>query len=312
MRRAVILVLAMAALIASGGSADSALRGIDRERIAADLPVIDGSTSTRPLRMLIVCEILDVSCAWQELFDGSRRVLPALNVSIEPFDAAVPTSGTHGSYVALAEGRADLILTARTPSDDEVRLAASNGVEFKITPIALDAFVFLVNAANPVEGLDLGQVRDIFSGAITDWAEVGGDARPIQPYQRNETSGSQVLMERLVMAGTPMIDAPDLMLMSMMGPFDAISGDPHGIGYSVYYFATHMLATDEIRLLGIEGSEPDSTSIAAGEYPLVTEVYAVLPSGTPQDSAARMLRDRLTTDAGRSVIEVSGYVPLPS
>ena len=114
------------------------------------------------------------------------------------------------------------------------------------------------------------------------------------------------------MTGTPMIDAPDLMLLTMMAPFDAISHDPDGIGYSVYYFATHMLATDEIRLLGIEGSEPDSTSIAAGEYPLVTEVYAVLPSGTPQDSAARMLRDRLTTDAGRSVIEVSGYVPLPS
>lgn len=312
MRRAIIVAVAMVALVASGVSAAAAQEGIDRERIAADLPVIDGSTSTRPLRMLIVCEILDVACDWQELFDGSRRVLPPLNVSIEPFDAAAPTSGTHGSYVALAEGRADLILTARMPTDAEVGLAASSGVEFDITPIALDAFVFLVNASNPVQGLDLDQVRDIFAGNLTVWAEVGGSARPIQPYQRNETSGSQVLMERLVMRGTPMIDAPDLMLMSMMAPFDAISRDPEGIGYSVYYYATHMLATDEIDLLAIDGSEPDPITIAAGDYPLVTEVYAVLPSGSPKDSTPRILRDWLLTDAGRSIIEGSGYVPMPS
>ena len=312
MSRAVILAAIMAALVALSSGAGATTRGIDMERIAADLPVIDGSTSTRPLRTLIVCEILDVTCDWQELFDGSRRLLPPLDAPMELFDTAVPSSGTHGSYVALAEGDADLIVAARMPTDDEVGLAGSNGVEFEIAPIALDAFVFLVNAANPVEGLGLGEVRDIFSGAITDWAEVGGDARPIQPYQRNETSGSQVLMERLVMRGTPMVDAPDLMLMSMAAPFDAISSDPDGMGYSVYYYAIHMLATDAISLLGIEGSEPGPTTITSGEYPLVTEVYAVLPSGTPQDDTARLLRDWLVTGAGRSVIEESGYVPLPS
>jgi phosphate transport system substrate-binding protein len=309
MSRAVILALAMAGLVVTGACADSATPDIDGERIAADLPVLDGSTSTRPLRMFIVCAVLDAPCEWVEWLDGSRAVVPAEGSSV---DVSIPSSGTHGSYVALAEGRADLILTARLPSDDEVQLAASNGVTFDIAPIALDAFVFLVNASNPVKGLDLEQVRGIFTGTIRDWSGVGGADRPIQPYQRNETSGSQVLMERLVMRGTPMVDARDMMLPTMMAPFDAISRDPDGIGYSVYYFATQMLANDEIDLLALDGSAPDPTSIASGEYPLVTEVYAVLPSGSARDSTARMLRDLLVTDAGQTIIERSGYVPLPS
>ena len=284
---------------------------VDTSSIAADLPVVDGSTSTRPLRMFIVCAILEVSCAWQEGFDGSRMVLPVAGTSFEPFDISVPSSGTHGSYVALAEGRADLILTARPPTDDEVQIAKSHGIELEIIPVGFDAFVFLVNATNPVAGLDLDQVRGIFSGAISNWAGVGGDDRPIQPYQRNETSGSQVLMKTLVMEGTPMIDAPNMMLPSMMAPFDAISQDPDGIGYSVYYFATNMLAADQVRLLRIEDAEPNPETIGSGEYPLVTEVSAVLRSGLPADSPARMLRDWLTTDAGRSVIEESGYVLSP-
>jgi phosphate transport system substrate-binding protein len=309
MKLTALLLAAVLATTLTGCSDGGAVGAtVDTAPIVADLPVIDGSSSTLPLRMFIVCELLGTSCGWETTIDGSRRVLPEQEASYERFRAAVESSGTHGSYVALAEGRADLILTARAPTDEERELGRSAGVEFDISTIALDGFVFLVNAANPVESLTLDQVRGIFSGAITNWAQVGGEDRPIQPYQRNETSGSQVLMEKLVMRGLSMVDAPNLMLPSMMAPFDAISRDADGIGYSVYYYATHILLNDDIRLLRIDGIEPTTATIRSGEYPLTSEVYAVLPASARVDEASRLLRDWLATDAGRDTIDASGYV----
>ena len=53
--------------------------------------------------------------------------------------------GTHSAYLNLINGEADLILVARSPSMEELELAQLSGVEFDIRPVALDAFVFIVN-----------------------------------------------------------------------------------------------------------------------------------------------------------------------
>lgn len=306
--RATVLAALMLLAATACANNEAEVEAVATDAIVADLPVIDGSSSTLPLRMFIMCELLDTTCEWHTHPDGTRRVLPQRETSLEPFNAAVKSSGTHGSYVALAEAGADLVVTARRPTDQELELGRDAGVEFEQSAIALDGFVFLVNAANPVDSLTLDQIRGVFSGEITNWADVGGDDRPIQPYQRNETSGSQVLMEALVMDGLAMVEAPNMMLPSMMAPFDAISRDTDGIGYSVFYYATNILLNDEIKLIRVDGVEPSSDTIQSGEYPLVSEVYAVLPASAARDDGARLLHDWLETDHGRNTIEASGYV----
>lgn len=302
-------VMAIFVLVAACADRGDGIALVEPPAIGPELPALDGSTSTLPLRTLLVCVIVQEPCEWNTS-TATRTIVPATGGSREPFRRVVCSSGTHGSYVALANGEADLILTARVPNDEELELASAAGFAYDIEPVALDAFVFLVNASNPVGSLELDQIREIFSGATTNWSDLGGDDRPIQPYSRNPTSGSQVLMEALVMRGLPMIDAPNLMLPSMTAPFDAISRDVDGISYSVYYFATHMLPDDDIRLLNIDGVEPAVTTISSGDYPLVTEVYAVLADSAPQTSSSRLLRDWLMTAPGQELVSRSGYVPL--
>lgn len=306
--RACVLAALIPLAAVGCANSESEVETVATDAIVADIPVIDGSSSTLPLRMFIMCELLDTPCEWRTYPDGTRRVLPQQDTSLEPFSTAVRSSGTHGSYVALAEGGANLVLTARQPTDQELELGRNAGVEFEQSAIALDGFVFLVNAANPVESLTLDQIRSIFSGEITSWADVGGHDRPIQPYQRNETSGSQVLMEEMVMDGLAMVDAPNMMLPSMMAPFDAISRDTDGIGYSVFFYATHILLNDETRLIRIDGVEPSADTIQSGDYPLVSDVYAVLPASARQDDSSRLLYEWLKTDRGRDTIQASGYV----
>ena len=91
----------------------------------------------------------------------------------------VQVHGTSEAYINLINNRADLILVARSPSEDELIQAAKLGVQLDVRPVALDAFVFLLNGKNPVTDLTIEQIRDIYSGQIVNWREVGGpDAHP--------------------------------------------------------------------------------------------------------------------------------------
>jgi phosphate transport system substrate-binding protein len=288
----------------------------DVTAIVGEYPRVDGSTSAHPLQVLIACTLLDVPCAWtdQSILGPftERRIGPDLFDTLTENGETVTSiwhNGTHSAYVKLINKDADFIIVARMPSEDEIRQAGIKAVKLDIRPVALDAFVFLAHVDNPVESLTLDQIRDIYTGEVTEWGELGGMGQ-INAYQRNPNSGSQELMEDLVMQGRRMVDAPDMIFPGMMGPINAISSDPQGIGYSVYFYASFMLPDENVKLLGVEGVVPTSETIASREYPLVTEVYAVVRADTAADSSAVMLRDWLLTDEGQETVEESGYVPI--
>jgi phosphate transport system substrate-binding protein len=288
------------------------ISGID----AFDYPRVDGSTSAYPLQVMVACKILDVRCKWTEgdFFTDTRRIAPTNSLLATDEHEAILSlyhSGTHGAYLNLIEEAADLIIVAREPSDDELAAAEHEKINLDVRPVALDAFVFLVHQDNPVGSLTLQQIRDIYTGKITNWAEVGGLDAEIHTYQRNPNSGSQELMEKLVMRGETMLDSPDMILMSMMGPFSAIHDDPLGIGYSVFFYAENIYPDENVRMIAIDGTPPTSSSIADQVYPLVTEVYVVLRGDMFIVSNASTLRDWLLTAEGQSAVEASGYVGLP-
>jgi phosphate transport system substrate-binding protein len=288
--------------------------------LASDYPRVDGSTSTFPLQRIIACKILGVPCAMKR--SGPEMVVWPVDDNTGPGEPGEPIanilhSGTHDAYVNLIAGETDLILVAREPSLDELDAAEEAGVVLDVQPFAWDAFVFLVNAENPRRDFTLDEIRAIYSGQITTWTELGVEkwlsddpANPIQPYIRDPNSGSQELMENLVMQGTPVIDLPDMLVGTMMGLVNAIIWDEAGIGYSVYYYATFMAPDPAVKLAAIEGVLPTSKTIAEGSYPLITDVYVVVRAGTPPGSPAMYLRDWLLTEEGKAVVGESGYVPV--
>lgn len=320
--KALLGIVVFVLLLTHCNQPETVLSTTGTARIARNYPKVDGSTSALPLQVTLACKIFDVPCVWQESpFERTRALLPDPSFEGSPqsvqriFDTQ--HAGTHGSYTNLIDGEADFILVARSPSEDELQAAQKVGITLDAQAIALDAFVFLVNVANPVDDLTLETIRDVYTGKIAHWTELGTGAKPggdaedrIQPYQRNRNSGSQELMEALVMQDVPMIDSPDMMLPSMMGPINIISEDPLGIGYSVYYYAAFIFPAEQVKLIGIDGVTPTSEHIADRAYSLTTEVYAVIREDMPKDSTAVLLRDWLLTEGGQAVIEESGYVPI--
>ena len=214
-------------------------------------------------------------------------------------------------YASLINKQKDLIFVSE-PSDDILRQAKEANVEFDMTGIGKDGFVFIVNKDNPVDSLTIEQIQKIYTGEITNWSQVGGNDEEIVAYQREQNSGSQNLMEKMVMKGTEMEKAPSgLMIASMEGLIDSVAkGYDNGkssIGYSIYLYAKEQYVKDNIKFLSIDGIYPSDDTIADGTYPLSKIVYAVTRKDVPQDSSVRTLIKWLLTDEGQKAVIAGGY-----
>jgi phosphate transport system substrate-binding protein len=281
---------------------------------AEKYPRVDGSTSTHPLSVLVACKIQGVGYEWkrppglQRTVFPSRMAHPLLAARIEE---EVRHHGTHEAFVALIQDKTDVIFVAREPSVRELEAARLAGVGFDVSPIALDALVFVVNVNNPIENLTMNQVRDIFGPPGTkSWAALGGADAAIEPFQREADSGSQELMEKLVMKGSPMRNEQEVpRIYTMAGVVNTVAVHERGVAYSIYYYVTNMAPNDRVKMIAIDGVKPTSSTIATRAYPLTAEVFVVLRKGMPRESRAALLRDWLQTAQGQAAVQESGYVP---
>ena len=286
-------------------------------------PIIDGSTSTLPLNTIIACELMGLNYKWKEkeISHGSSNwsVEPQIVGSLrQKFDKVIKCSQTHNSIINLIDREADIVLSARTMSSDEQKYAESQGVILIETPIALDAFIFIVNPQNSIEGLTTENIQDIYTGKITEWEEFGVETYPgysnINPFIRNPNSGSQELMDLLVMKGleyyTQLPIYEERLVFTMQGLLDAIGSDPNAIGYTVYYYNEYIIRPNEkfLKTIAIDGVKPNKQTITNRTYPYTAEVYAVIRSDTDKSSMTYKIYEWLQTEAGRQAISKSGYI----
>lgn len=263
-----------------------------------EFPKIDGSTATQPLIK-----------AYMKNFTGREDI---------NFDA-YPFSKTHQAYEKLIQDQVDIILVT-SPSEEELALAKSKGVELEVIPVVREGFVFYVNTDNPVTNLSAEQIQNIYSGKITNWKDVGGEDTTITPYQRPVNSGSQTGMLDLVMKDKPLMAAPKENLAETMAQIvNLVSSFDNGkdaIGYSYYYYATTMYQTIDaevagrIKLLGIDGIQPTVETIKNRTYPFTTSYYMVINKADGEDSTARKLANQMLSTRGQQVALQAGYVPV--
>lgn len=256
-----------------------------------DLPRLDGATALYPLYSAFV-----------------QAVYPEKNYDL--YESEVMANTTPQAYENLINGTVDIIFAAG-PSEEQREMAKNKGVELTLTPIGKEAFVFFVNAANPVTGLTTKQIQDIYTGSVTDWSEVGGKPGAIQAFQRPENSGSQTMLLKVMGNKQPMA-APREDIASGMGGIISQTADyknyKNAIGYSFLYFATEMVQNGNIRLLEVDGVKPDKKTIRDGTYPLTAEFYAVT-AGSSNPHVGRFI-EWIRSAQGQTLVEQTGYTPM--
>ena len=321
-----LMMFATFNLVSCGGNDDDTsdvmidpMAGLDKPTATttltlSNMPVIDGSDSTEPLRNLLVYRLLGIDCEWtQNLHTNSTwTVNPVWNEmdhdTRESLLRVMKNSNTHWSFVSLIDGVDDLIITARGISRDEQKYADEKGVALISYPVAKDAFVFIVNPKNPVRNLTIEQIQKIYTGEIRNWSEVGGRDATISPYVRNPNSGSQEKMETIVMAGLKMIDWPEMVGYVMLAPYFQLEQDENGIAFTPFYYYDTIVNDDRTRVIGVNGVVPGKKTIENDTYPYVTEVMASVRADIDKSSTAYQLFYQLASGRHNNIVKESGYV----
>ena len=283
-------------------------------------PRIDGSTSASTLAGEI----------FKAMFEPSTR--PHGTFGWYNWFPYSPQSGrlarTVPSYGLLITGEVDLIITP-DPSPAVLQMARDAGVELEFIPIAVEALVFITHEDNPVSSITTEQVLQIYTDmSLTNWVQLGGQDGRIIPLNRNTHSGSQVLMDSLLLQGReihPALD--DYQIRGMMDMLGGVENPhwfyaeeysweppegPHEtftLGYTVYFFLQQAQRegwSANVKPLALDGVFPSHETILSGEYPLFANYFAVIRADTPPDDPARMIANWLLTPAGQAAVEAAG------
>ncbi len=244
---------------------------------------------------------------------GEALTAHALDVDRDTASSLLTFEGsTTDNYNALVDGTFDIIL-AYEPSAQAKDYAAEKDFTWEMTPIGIDALVFITGKDNPIETLTREQIAQIYNGKLTNWSQVGGADKAIVPYLRNTDSGSHTLFDLFFDLENTDAVSKEYVVGSMIGLLQAIAnyqGKDEALGYTVYYYLTNMEAStlETSKLLAVDGVMPSNQTIASGEYPLSNQFYAVIPADTPENSPTRILYDWICSRQGRQIAEQENYV----
>ena len=257
-----------------------------------DVPVLDGAAALVPVYASIIDSVYPEGCV---TYEGG--VFSDDNYYGENFapDSKMQYKNTVRGYKAIVDGETDILFCA-APSAEQIAYAEEQGVELVYVPVGLEAFVFFVNADNPVESLTVDEIRSIYAGDIQNWSVVGGANRIINPVTRLEGSGSQSMMDAF-MGDTP---------IGGKSPFAMFGG---AIGFSFRYYLDDMVDNSGVKMLSVNGVYPSRDNIRARTYPIIAQFYAIYRADNENENIP-LLIDWILSEEGQALIEACGYTAI--
>lgn len=235
---------------------------------------------------------------------GGTAHIPVMNDAAKAIMTAYPkiriTIEGGGSGIGVqkvGEGLVDIGDTGRPLSEAEI---AKYGL--KTFPFALDGVAVIVHPENPIKGLSSQQVKDIFSGSVTNWKAVAGKEAPIHLFTRDEASGTrEVFWEKLLGKGS--ISASANVVASNGAMKVAVSQDRDAIGYAGIGHVDRS-----VHGVVLNGIAPSQENAMNGTYPVVRKLY-MNTKGEPSKLVKTFIEYILGPD-GRQLCTKHGYLPL--
>jgi len=219
------------------------------------------------------------------------------------------TGGGSGVGIsALINGTTDVCNASRPMKGSErdklKQRYNSLGVEIKV---AKDGLAVYVNEGNPVEQLSLDQLYAIYTGALTNWSEVGGPDAKIIVYGRENSSGTYVYFRDFVLKGkdySPLMQS----LPGTAAVVNAVAKDPMGIGYGGAAYGKGIKFVKVQKDTQSQGYTPTAEAVKAGNYPITRYLYLYTRSRPTGD--LKQYIDWILSDEGQSVVVDVGYFPV--
>ncbi len=237
---------------------------------------------------------------------GSTTVQPVAEVLGEQFMAENPGvsidiqgGGSSVGVKSAGEGSADIGMASREIKESEL-------VEFpqlNVVVIARDGIAVVVHPDVAVENLTMEQVREIFSGTVTNWNQVGGPDQAIFVVSREEGSGTRAAFEEMVMGEDVLIAANAILQSSNGAVRTTVATTPNSIGFLSFGYID-----ESVKIVSIEGVAPTEENAANGTYPVVRPLN-MLTDGEPSGVEKAFLEFVLGAE-GQALVRDEGYLPV--
>ena len=270
--------IALAAAILAACVAGPAPASAQANRI-----IIDGSTTVGP-----------IAKAFAEYYMQKN---PGVNVTVSE-------SGSGNGAKALVNGMCDIADMSRFMKDEEFKAAVAKGVYPVAHVVAVDGIAIIVHPGNPVSGLTVEQVRDIYTGKITNWKQLGGPDVKIVLISRDTNSGTYESFEELVMKKMKIVATAEY-VGSNGAIRQRVQSTPAAIGYVGLGFADRT-----VKALKINGVTPDNATVSSGVYPVARPLY-MFTNGYPKlGSHLHAFITLYLNPKGQEIVEEIGFVPV--
>ena len=220
----------------------------------------------------------------------------------------VTGGGSGVGLAALINGTTDIAAASRPIKASEVdKLKARFATTGYAWPIARDGLSVYVNTANPVKELSLAQLRDIYTGKVTNWSQVGGNDAPVVLYSRENSSGTYQYFKDNVLLGRDYSPRAQT-LQGTAAVVNAVARDANGIGYGGAAYAKG------IRFAGVKRDEkspavvPSIETVRTGQYPISRYLYLYTRVKPAKEMKAFL--DWATGPEGQALVVKVGYFPV--
>jgi len=219
------------------------------------------------------------------------------------------TGGGSGTGIAaLINGGTDIGEASRPMKDKEKQqVRARHGKEVKEIPVAMDGVAVYVHDSSPVQFLTQSQLKDIYTGRLTNWKEVGGEDGKIVAYSRENNSGTYVFFKEHVLQNEDF--ARDVQtLPGTAAVVNAVSKDERSIGYGGIAYSSGVKAVPIRPDPSSPAVQPSLQTVQSGEYPLSRNLF-FYTVGEPEGQVKAFI-DWVLGPEGQKVCESVGYYPL--
>ena len=278
-------VAAAAALTACGGSASSAA--------ASSTSAAAGSTASSATAALSGNVATGGSTSMKNviaaLTEGFAEVEPGVTVSYDP-------TGSGAGITGATDKTLDIGLSSRALKDDEK-------ADVEGTTIALDGIAIIVNNASKVEDLTVDQLKEMFTGEITNWSEVGGDDGEIVLIGREAGSGTRDGFESIVDVKDSCKYAQELTATGAV--ISAVEANPLAIGY-----ASLSAVGDTVKMVTVGGVECSEETVKDGSYEVQRPFVFVTNKSVTLSEQAQAFFDFATSADAADLIRTAGAVPV--
>jgi len=237
---------------------------------------------------------------WAEVYMGQHA-----DVKLQ-----VTGGGTGTGFAALQSQTTDLCDASRKAKPAEIanclKVFGARPTEYKV---ALDGLSTYVNAENPVKELSLDQLKDIFTGKVKNWKEVGGPDAPITVYSRENSSGTYEFFKEHVLKGKDFAASAQTM-PGTAAIVQAVVKDKNGIGYggAAYGGSSKLLAIKKTDVS--PAILPTEENVISGAYPIWRHLYVYVNPALDKGEIAAYL-NWIRSDDGQKYVKDIGYYPLP-